>query len=89
MLPETFSEQQLRLYCKLDEPRSLEMLKTAFRDWCKNRGFPPPKVRILVRLTVNQFLFTAICFRDFVFMDIFTVIYFCGLQNWNMQGQFV
>ena len=48
MLPETFSEQQLRVYCKLDEPRSLEMLKTAFRDWCKNRGFPPPKVKPLV-----------------------------------------
>ena len=45
MLPETFSEQQLRIYCKIDDARSLEMLKRAFSDWCKKRDFPPPKVR--------------------------------------------
>lgn len=43
MLPETFSEQQLRIYCKIDDARSLEMLKRAFSDWCKKRDFPPPK----------------------------------------------
>ena len=37
--------------------------------------------------TVNQIIFVAINFRIFVFMGIFTAIYFRGLQNWTMQEQ--
>ena len=44
MLPETFSEQLLRIYCKKDDIRGIEMLKRVFADWCKQQGFPPPKV---------------------------------------------
>ena len=44
MLPETFSEQLLRIYCKKDDIRGIEMLKKVFADWCKQQGFPPPKV---------------------------------------------
>ena len=44
MLPETFSEQLLRIYCKIDDAKSIDMLKRAFSDWCEQRGFPPPKV---------------------------------------------
>ena len=35
MLPETFSEQLLRIYCKKDDIRGIEMLKKVFADWCK------------------------------------------------------
>lgn len=43
LLPETFAEQQIRVHCKVVEPRTLEMVKRAFRDWCKDRNLPAPK----------------------------------------------
>ena len=35
--------------------------------------------------TVNQLIFAAFNFCVFVFMGIFAMIYFRGLQNWAMQ----
>ena len=36
---------------------------------------------------VNKLIFTAIYFHIFVFMGVFTVIYFCGPMYWTMQVQ--
>ncbi|XP_045193463.2 deoxynucleoside triphosphate triphosphohydrolase SAMHD1-like [Mercenaria mercenaria] len=43
LLPETFAEQQIRVHCKLVDTRTLDMVKRAFCDWCKDNNLPSPK----------------------------------------------
>ena len=48
MLPEKFSEQLLRIYCKKDDIRGIEMLKRVFADWCKQQGFPCTQLSTII-----------------------------------------
>ncbi|XP_060566071.1 deoxynucleoside triphosphate triphosphohydrolase SAMHD1-like isoform X2 [Ruditapes philippinarum] len=44
VLPETFAEQLVRIYCKVNGPDpKVENVKKAFYSWCIQKGFPPPK----------------------------------------------
>ncbi|XP_031564008.1 deoxynucleoside triphosphate triphosphohydrolase SAMHD1-like [Actinia tenebrosa] len=39
ILPEVFFEKEIRVYCKEREPTMIDMMKEAFRDWCKDYGY--------------------------------------------------
>ncbi|XP_071957592.1 deoxynucleoside triphosphate triphosphohydrolase SAMHD1-like [Antedon mediterranea] len=39
MLPEKVSEQQIRLYCKLYDEKSIQDAATCFKRWCEGRGW--------------------------------------------------
>ncbi|CAH1779924.1 unnamed protein product [Owenia fusiformis] len=36
MLPEKFAEEHIRVYCKKSDPRSIEISRAAFANWCEN-----------------------------------------------------
>ncbi|XP_052817334.1 deoxynucleoside triphosphate triphosphohydrolase SAMHD1-like isoform X3 [Mya arenaria] len=42
-IPGHFKEQQIRIYSKQVDPRSLEMVRKAFNSWCNDKNFPAPK----------------------------------------------
>jgi len=44
MLPMTFAEYHLRLYCRRKEKRILEEGQRCFDQWCKKSALPTPKV---------------------------------------------
>lgn len=44
-LPEKFTEQLIRVYCRKTDEKSLEAGKKKFVQWCVNRNFSKPKVR--------------------------------------------
>ncbi|XP_070825444.1 deoxynucleoside triphosphate triphosphohydrolase SAMHD1-like [Chaetodon trifascialis] len=43
LLPEQFAEQQIRVYCKKTDDRSLEAAKKQFVQWCMNMDFSKPR----------------------------------------------
>ena len=44
MLPETFAEQHVRVYCKRRDDASVLALRRAFRKWCALQNCTTPKV---------------------------------------------
>ena len=44
MLPETFSERHLRVYCKKMDDDSLKIAKECFQKYCAAKNLHPPKV---------------------------------------------
>lgn len=44
LLPEKFTEQLIRVYCRTTDDQSLEAAKTKFVQWCATRDFCKPKV---------------------------------------------
>ena len=52
MLPETFAEQLLRLYCKKSDEESLKQAELCFKMWCKKRKMPDPKVTFMSVLSL-------------------------------------
>ena len=59
MLPEFFSEEQLIIYCKKRDKRSQDIVRKAFIAWCKEKKYPPPKVK-------HTYLFFVYC--DYIFV---------------------
>ncbi|XP_075428587.1 deoxynucleoside triphosphate triphosphohydrolase SAMHD1-like isoform X2 [Ascaphus truei] len=43
LLPEMFSEQIIRVYCKRMDDNSVAAAKRYFAQWCRNRDFPLPQ----------------------------------------------
>ncbi|XP_018426157.1 PREDICTED: deoxynucleoside triphosphate triphosphohydrolase SAMHD1 [Nanorana parkeri] len=43
LLPEHFAEQIIRVYCKKDDEKSLEVAKRYFVQWCMDRDFSKPQ----------------------------------------------
>ncbi|XP_053400926.1 deoxynucleoside triphosphate triphosphohydrolase SAMHD1-like isoform X2 [Mercenaria mercenaria] len=45
VLPDTFSEQIVRIYYKDShpDPNELQKVQKAFQKWCEKKGYPPPK----------------------------------------------
>lgn len=44
LLPENFTEQVIRVYCKKTDDNSLKAAKNIFVQWCWKKGFSKPKV---------------------------------------------
>ncbi|XP_053408076.1 deoxynucleoside triphosphate triphosphohydrolase SAMHD1-like [Mercenaria mercenaria] len=42
-LPETFAEQYIRLYCKVNTQDVIEHVREAFSAWCSKNKYPKPK----------------------------------------------
>lgn len=53
LLPETFSEQLIRVYYKKRNDGNLEAAKKKFVQWCMNHDFSKPQVRSLKGLLQN------------------------------------
>lgn len=45
LLPEKFTEQLIRVYCRKTDDKTLEAAKKKFVQWCANKNFSKPKVR--------------------------------------------
>ncbi|XP_024415406.1 deoxynucleoside triphosphate triphosphohydrolase SAMHD1 [Desmodus rotundus] len=43
LLPDRFAEQQVRVYCKKTDEKSLHAAQQNFIKWCQDREFPKPK----------------------------------------------
>ena len=44
MLPQTFREQDVRVYCKKTDPASVQAARKYFRAWCLKQDCITPKV---------------------------------------------
>lgn len=45
-MPEQFAEQLIRVYCKKTDEKNLEAAKKYFVQWCMNRNFSKPQVKL-------------------------------------------
>ena len=54
MLPETFAEQHVRIYCKKRDDQSILCVRRAFRKWCALQHCTTPKVKDFFLMQVYQ-----------------------------------
>lgn len=50
MLPDTFAEQYVRVYCKVVDSYLVDVIEESFAEWCAENNHPQSQVDIFKQL---------------------------------------